>query len=148
MVDAAKLDASVLNRRTRHHGLLFALASVALVSVAQLLMKFAMTQISLTPDMLSAPLAAIGALSWSSVLLPLALGMTCYGISVVCWMGALARLPLSLAYPLLSLSYPLVYLGAIMLPFFNETLNPQRLVAIGLIMFGVALLMVEKKSLS
>jgi len=139
MADAAKLDAS-----TRHHGLLFALASVVLVSVAQLLMKFAMTQVSLTTDMLDTPLATICALSWSTVLLPLALGMACYGISVICWMGALARLPLSLAYPLLSLSYPLVYVGAIMLPFFNESLNPHRLVAIGLIMLGVALLMIEK----
>jgi len=120
------------------------MASVALVSVAQLLMKFAMTQVSLTPDMLSAPLATLCTLSLPAVIMPLVFGMLCYGISVICWMGALACLPLSLAYPLLSLSYPLVYVGAIMLPVFNETLNPLHLAAIGLIMLGVALLMVEK----
>jgi drug/metabolite transporter (DMT)-like permease len=41
------------------------------------------------------------------------------------------------------LSYPLVYLGAALLPFFNEALNAQRLAGIGLIMLGVALLMMK-----
>jgi len=135
MADAAKLE-----------GLLFALASIVLVSVAQLLMKFAMTQLILTPEMLHAPLDALCQLSWLQVVLPLVLGMLCYAVSVGCWMGALARLPLSLAYPLLSLSYPLVYLGAILLPFFHETVSTQRLMAIGLIMLGVALLMVDNKA--
>jgi undecaprenyl phosphate-alpha-L-ara4N flippase subunit ArnF len=74
-----------------------------------------------------------------------AAGMVCYGTSMFCWLAALGRLPLNLAYPLLSLSYPLVYLGAVLLPFFNETVNAQRLAGIGLIMLGVALLMSRRR---
>lgn len=141
MADPVGLDPAA-----RHRGLLLAIASVLLVSAAQLLMKWAMTDFALTSDMIAEPLAMMHKLSWSHLVLPLAAGIACYGISVVCWMGALARLPLSLAYPLLSLSYPLVYLGALLLPFFHETLNMQRMIAIALIMFGVVVLMAGNKS--
>jgi undecaprenyl phosphate-alpha-L-ara4N flippase subunit ArnF len=141
MADPVGLDPAA-----RRRGLLLATASVLLVSAAQLLMKWAMTDFAMTSDMIVEPWAMMHKLSWSHLVLPLAAGIACYGISVVCWMGALARLPLSLAYPLLSLSYPLVYLGALLLPFFHETLNMQRMIAIALIMFGVVVLMAGNKS--
>jgi len=120
-------------------GLSLALCSVALVAVAQLLLKFGVAHV---------PLAApvhdftqwLGSLSITRAVMPLALGIACYGSSVLCWISALGRLPLSVAYPLLSLSYPLVYLGATWLPWFGETLNTQRIAGIALIMLGVALL--------
>jgi undecaprenyl phosphate-alpha-L-ara4N flippase subunit ArnF len=143
MADPVELDPSV-----RHRGFLFAIASVVLVSAAQLLMKWAMTDFTITTEMLVDPLAILDRLSLLHVVLPLGMGIMCYGVSVLCWMGALARLPLSLAYPLLSLSYPLVYLGALLLPFLHETLNLQRMMAIMLIMLGVMLLMVESKAVS
>jgi len=143
MADPVELTASM-----RQRGLWLAMASVVLVSAAQLLMKWAMTDFTITTDILAKPLTILDHLSWLHVVLPLGMGIMCYGVSVVCWMGALARLPLSLAYPLLSLSYPLVYLGALLLPFFHETLNLQRMIAIALIMLGVMLLMVESKAVS
>lgn len=124
-------------------GLAFALASVLLVSVAQLALKFGVGHIA--ADALQDWRLLPGALLTPMVLLPLAGGMACYGASVFCWLAALARLPLSQAYPLLSLSYPLVYLGAVLLPFFNETVNTQRLAGIGLIMLGLALLMTRRR---
>jgi undecaprenyl phosphate-alpha-L-ara4N flippase subunit ArnF len=124
-------------------GLAFAAASVLLVSIAQLALKFGVGHIAV--DALHEWRLLVVALATPTVLLPLAGGMACYGASVFCWLAALGRLPLNLAYPLLSLSYPLVYLGAVLLPFFNETLNTQRVAGIGLIMLGVALLMARRR---
>lgn len=126
-------------------GLALAIVSVVLVSVAQLALKFGMANIAL--DSLRAVhsarelQAAVAALPPATTLLPLALGIFCYGASFFFWLAALGRLPLNLAYPLLSLSYPLVYLGAALLPFFDEALNAQRLAGIALVMLGLALLM-------
>jgi len=127
--------------------MLLAICSVALVSIAQLLLKYGAAQFPhallshVDPELLAS-------LFTPGIILPLAAGMLCYGSSVLCWIGALGRLPLSLAYPLLSLSYPLVYLGATWLPWFHETLNAQRLGGIALIMSGVALLMWKARRLS
>jgi len=125
-------------------GLSLALCSVGLVATAQLLLKFGVSRLAI------AQLPALD-LAWlasapPAALLALACGIVCYGFSVLCWIGALGRLPLSLAYPLLSLSYPLVYLGATWLPWFGETLNAQRIAGIALIMLGLALLMWKANS--
>lgn len=125
-----------------NHGLRLALCSVALVAGAQLLLKLGVSHIAAVPVLSDWP-RWLALLSAPGTLLPVAAGILCYGLSVLCWMGALARLPLSLAYPLLSLSYPLVYAGATLLPWFHETLNAQRLAGIALIMLGVALLMLK-----
>lgn len=136
-------DHDAIAARKYRKGLAFAAASVLLVSVAQLALKFGVGHIA--ADALHTWHLLPAALATPMVLLPLAAGMACYGASVFFWLAALGRLPLNLAYPLLSLSYPLVYLGAVLLPFFNETVNVQRLAGIGLIMLGVALLMVRRR---
>jgi undecaprenyl phosphate-alpha-L-ara4N flippase subunit ArnF len=128
-------------------GLWCALASVLLVSFAQLAMKYGMAHIDMESfravHSWRELLAALALLTLSTTAFPVFAGMLCYAVSVFCWMAALGRLPLNFAYPLLSLSYPLVYLGAALFPFFNETLNAQRLGGIALIMLGVILLMVK-----
>jgi undecaprenyl phosphate-alpha-L-ara4N flippase subunit ArnF len=133
--------------RGYRNGLWCAIASVLLVSFAQLAMKYGMAHIDVASfgamHAWDERLAALSRLALSITVFPVFLGMLCYVISVFCWMAALGRLPLNLAYPLLSLSYPLVYLGAAALPFFNEALNAQRLGGIGLIMLGVVLLMLK-----
>lgn len=132
--------------RDYRKGLTFAAASVVLVSVAQLALKFGVTQVAVDAwrgwrdwrPLLDAVLAP-------AVLLPVAGGMACYGASMFCWLAALARLPLNLAYPLLSLSYPLVYVGAALLPVFDEGLSARRVAGVALIMLGVALLMGRRR---
>lgn len=136
--------------REYRRGLVFALVSVALVSVAQLALKFGVSQVA-TDALREAAgagrwLDALVAFAAPSAWLPLGLGIGCYGASVLCWLAALGRLPLNLAYPLLSLSYPLVYAGAALLPFFDEALNAWRIGGIALIMLGVALLMTGRDS--
>ncbi|CAO97423.1 4-amino-4-deoxy-L-arabinose-phosphoundecaprenol flippase subunit ArnF [Erwinia tasmaniensis] len=118
-------------------GLLFALGSVVLVSAAQLLLKWAMIQlpdISQLPQFLS---------SLSQFPLPTAalfLGLLAYALSMLCWLLALKRLPLSRAYPLLSLSYLLVWLAALWLPGLNEVFRWGKLAGAGLIVSGLLLI--------
>jgi multidrug transporter EmrE-like cation transporter len=66
------------------------------------------------------------------------LGLGCYAVSVAVWIAALSRVPVSLAYPFLSLGYVVNAFAAWYL--FGESLNAQKLVAVGVIILGVWLL--------
>ncbi len=66
------------------------------------------------------------------------LGLGCYAVSVAVWIAALSRVPVSLAYPFLSLGYVVNAFAAWYL--FGESLNAQRLIAVGVIIAGVWLL--------
>ncbi|WP_127959397.1 4-amino-4-deoxy-L-arabinose-phosphoundecaprenol flippase subunit ArnF [Serratia microhaemolytica] len=118
-------------------GYLLAGASVLLVTLAQLLMKWGMQALP--------PLPRLPA-NWSlfsAYPLPLTgvmLGMLAYAVSMLCWFFALRRLPLHRAYPLLSLSYVLVYLAAVTLPVFAEPLTILKTLGTLLILAGVWLI--------
>jgi multidrug transporter EmrE-like cation transporter len=62
-------------------------------------------------------------------------GLACYGVSVVLWVVALSRVPVSIAYPMLSIGYVVNAVGARYL--LGEALTPMRLVGIGIIVLGV-----------
>jgi multidrug transporter EmrE-like cation transporter len=68
--------------------------------------------------------------------LPIIGGLTCYVLSVVLWIIALSRVDVSIAYPMLSLGYVVTAVGAWYL--FGEALSAQRLMAIFVILVGVA----------
>lgn len=70
--------------------------------------------------------------------LPIVAGLTCYVLSVVVWIIGLSRVDVTLAYPMLSLGYILNALGAWY--FLGEVVSLQRMVAIGIILLGVALI--------
>lgn len=115
-------------------GMRWALGSVLLVSVAQLLLRQAM--VSLPPVTLS--FAFIGdVLQLRQGTLLLLLGLLGYLASMVCWYFALRRLPLSKAYALLSLSYILVWSAAIWLPGWHEPFSLRGLLGVLLIIAGV-----------
>jgi multidrug transporter EmrE-like cation transporter len=57
-------------------------------------------------------------------------------LSVVLWIIALSRVDVSVAYPMLSLGYVVTAIGAWYL--FGEALSLQRLLAIFVILVGVA----------
>ena len=65
-------------------------------------------------------------------------GMLCYAVSLVVWIMGLSRIEVSVAYPFLSLGYVINALGAWYL--FGESLGPERLAGIGLVMAGVYLI--------
>ena len=64
-------------------------------------------------------------------------GLACYVVSVVVWILALSRVPVSIAYPMLSVGYIVNAVAAWML--FGESLTVQKLVGIGFIVIGVFL---------
>mgnify|MGYP000981836051 CR=1 FL=1 len=64
-------------------------------------------------------------------------GLACYGISVVVWIMALSRVPVSVAYPMLSIGYVVNALAAWWL--FGESLTIMRIAGIGIIIVGVYL---------
>jgi multidrug transporter EmrE-like cation transporter len=62
-------------------------------------------------------------------------GLACYVVSVVVWIVALSRVPVSIAYPMLSIGYVVNAIAARYL--LGEAVTPMRLVGIGIIVFGV-----------
>lgn len=68
---------------------------------------------------------------------PFLLGFSFYGISVVVWIAALARVPVTVAYPMLSIGYIVNALLAYWL--FGEAVSAERWLGIAVILVGVAL---------
>lgn len=64
-------------------------------------------------------------------------GITCYVISLVVWIMALSRVPVSIAYPMLSIGY--VINAFVAYHWFGEALSAQKLLGIGFIVVGVVL---------
>jgi multidrug transporter EmrE-like cation transporter len=62
-------------------------------------------------------------------------GMACYAISLVVWIMALSRVPVSVAYPMLSIGY--VINAFVAWQWFGEALAAQKLAGIGFIVVGV-----------
>ena len=62
-------------------------------------------------------------------------GLACYAVSVVVWIMALSRVPVSVAYPMLSIGYVVNAFAAWWL--FGESLAAQKLIGIGFIVIGV-----------
>lgn len=112
------------------------LTGVGLNAAAQLLLKAATRYVG--------PLVSdAGQVEWlnATALLkapPLWVGLGCYGVSVVLWLGALSRLPVSVAYPMLSLGYVVNAVAAWLL--FGEAITATKLAGIGLIGLGVIVL--------
>ncbi|QWL60531.1 4-amino-4-deoxy-L-arabinose-phospho-UDP flippase [Aeromonas jandaei] len=114
-------------------GYLYVLGSIVLVTVAQLCMKWG--AISL-PAWQADPAVM---LAHPLPLLTIAIGILCYGLSLLCWLAALHSTPLNIAYPLLSTSYGLVYLLAVSMPAFAEPLVASKAAGVALIFFGAVL---------
>jgi multidrug transporter EmrE-like cation transporter len=115
---------------------LLLLGGVALNAAAQLLLKAA----TRTSGVL---VSDAGAVSWSAAAellraFPLWVGLSCYGVSVILWLGALSRVPVSVAYPMLSVGYVVNAAAAAFL--FGEALSVGKLVGIVLIIAGVIVL--------
>lgn len=112
-------------------GIVFALASVLLVSMAQLSMRWSMTRLPRPDQWLAMPSVDSNALA---VVLA---AIFAYALSMLCWLAALRDLPLGRAYSLLSISYALVYLLAASLPLFNESFSFSKSLGVALVMLGV-----------
>lgn len=65
-------------------------------------------------------------------------GLACYAASVLIWVLALSRAPVSVIYPLLSLGYIANAIGAALL--FDESLSATKIAGIATIILGVWIL--------
>jgi undecaprenyl phosphate-alpha-L-ara4N flippase subunit ArnF len=117
-------------------------ASVLLVTLAQLLMKWGMAQI---PLMSFADVTLNLFIQYWLPLVAVSCGIFGYALSMLCWFFALHHLPLNRAYPLLSVSYALVYLAAVILPWFNESATLLKTLGTLFILFGVWLINSQTK---
>jgi multidrug transporter EmrE-like cation transporter len=114
----------------------FLFIGVGLNAAAQLLLKGA-TQIA-------GPLVSdAGRVEWPNATallqtLPLWGGLACYGVSLLMWLAALSRLPVSVAYPMLSVGYVVNAAAAAFL--YGEALTMQKMIGIGLVSIGVIVL--------
>lgn len=112
------------------------LGGVGLNAAAQLFLKAA-TRAS------GVLIADTGSISWGAAAqllrtLPLWCGLGCYAVSVFVWLGALSRVPVSIAYPMLSIGYIVNAFAAAAL--FGEPLSLAKVAGIGLVVAGVIVL--------
>ncbi|MEJ2360479.1 MAG: 4-amino-4-deoxy-L-arabinose-phospho-UDP flippase [Gammaproteobacteria bacterium] len=121
----------------RHKSFIYMTASILLSTMAQVSMKAGM--LLLAHDT-SNGWPGILALLESHSILWVGFGLACYGISLLFWMSAIARLELSLAYPMLSLSWVLVYLVAVNWPMLHEHASWIRSIGILVVVLGVILI--------
>lgn len=113
----------------------FILTGIFLNAAAQLLLKAgtnAVGAIHLTADNWFATGIKL------ATQLPILAGLSCYVISVLVWIIGLSRVDVTVAYPMLSIGYIINAVGAWY--FLGEMVSAQRLLAIGVIIIGVALL--------
>jgi len=68
----------------------------------------------------------------------IAAALFCYALSVVVWILALSRVPVSIAFPLLSMAYIVTAVAAWYL--LGEPLSMTKLVGIGVIILGVIII--------
>lgn len=99
--------------------------SVALSVLGQALLKTGMAG--------GVPTSLAGAVATA----PLLVGLACYACSAVLWLGVLAQLDLSVAYPMGAISYPLVLLVSLAM---GEHVPPLRWLGVLAIVAGIALI--------
>jgi multidrug transporter EmrE-like cation transporter len=110
------------------------LAGVLLNAAAQLLLKAGTNRVGAFEFSLPNALPV----GWQLATNPfIAGGLACYVVSVVVWIMALSRVPVSVAYPMLSIGYVVNAFAAWML--FGESITAQKLAGIGFIVVGVFL---------
>lgn len=108
------------------------LAGVLLNAAAQLLLKAGTNRVGAFSFSAENILPIGAALATQPHIL---MGMVCYGVSLVVWIMALSRTPVSVAYPMLSIGYVVNAFCAWYL--FGEPVTPVRLAGTGIIILGV-----------
>jgi multidrug transporter EmrE-like cation transporter len=108
------------------------LSGVLLNAIAQLFLKAGAGSLANLELRAGNALAIAGRLVYNP---PIIAGLACYALSVVVWILALARVEVSVAYPMLSVGYVVNAVAAWWL--FGETLSGARIAGIGIILVGV-----------
>jgi drug/metabolite transporter (DMT)-like permease len=111
-------------------GLIF--TGVMLNAAAQILMKAGTNEIGHFEFSIEniLPIGLKLATEWHIVV-----ALCCYALSVIIWILALSRVPVSIAFPMLSMAYVVNAIAAWYL--LGEAFNPTKLVGMGIIILGV-----------
>ncbi|MCL4182460.1 MAG: EamA family transporter [Burkholderiaceae bacterium] len=111
------------------------LAGVVLNALAQTLLKHGTNRLGPVEFALSEalPVGARVLRDW-----PFLLGFTCYGVSLIVWIAALTRVPVTVAYPMLSIGY--VINALIARYWLGETMGLTGWLGIAFIVLGVTLI--------
>ena len=114
-------------------GLIF--TGVMLNAAAQILMKAGTNSIGYFEFSMEnvLPIGLKLATEWHIVV-----ALFCYALSVVIWVLALSRVPVSIAFPMLSMAYVVNAVAAWYL--LGEAFNPSKLVGMGVIILGVIII--------
>jgi undecaprenyl phosphate-alpha-L-ara4N flippase subunit ArnF len=120
----------------KSRALLLAGCSVALVTLAQVGMRWSLMRL---PHLESLPVARVADIGFAPASLLVA-AIVAYGASLLCWLAALRHLPLNRAYPLLSVSYALVYLASALLPGLEGSFSLRKSIGVALVLLGVTLI--------
>lgn len=114
-------------------GLIF--TGVMLNAVAQILLKAGTNAIGHFEFSVEniLPIALKLATEWHIIV-----ALFCYAISVVVWILALSRVPVSIAFPMLSMAYVVNAIAAWYL--LGEAFNPAKLAGMGVIILGVIII--------
>lgn len=123
-------------------GIVWALCSVIITSVAQLSLGYAMDNL---PPMQRLVIFIPALFSLSVGALTLYAGLVGYLLSVICWHKALHQLALSKAYALLSLSYVLVWVASMTLPGLQGTFSLRALAGVLCITGGLMIIFLPSR---
>jgi drug/metabolite transporter (DMT)-like permease len=120
----------VVDPQKRRQAVLIVACCTLLIAVAQLLIKTGANRLSHT--------GLLGTLIGIFTVPPLFAGYCLYGIFTVLFVYALRHGEVSILYPLIALGY--VWVTVLSALVFHETMNALKLVAIAIIVAGVAVL--------
>ena len=114
--------------------------TIILSACAQLFMKVSMIQLQLLLDSIADDQSLLFiVMDNATVVAWLFAGLSCYALSMLCWIFALIKYELSFAYPFLGITYVLVYLGAVYWQQIGEQMTSMRTMGVLLILVGVVL---------
>lgn len=112
------------------------IASVAISAVAQLCLKYGMSNGEVQAALTDAiPLEIARAIGMNVFVVS---GLTLYALGAVLWLGVLARIDLSLAYPFVALGF--IFTMVLSVLFLGEHITAPRLIGTVIIGFGVVVL--------
>ena len=111
------------------------LAATLLGASAQLLLKAGTNAVGHFEFQWDNALPVAGQLATQPALVA---GIGCYGLSLLVWIMALSRVPVSVAYPMVAIGYVLNAFAAWL--WLGESLGAQKLVGIAFIILGVWLI--------
>jgi len=114
---------------------LLALVAISLNAAAHLFLRAAMLPFRDSAKTEQGMLSILRQLAFDPRLLG---GLLCYALSVGLWLAVLAKLPVSVAYPMQSVGYVIVFISAYFI--FGEDISWMKSLALAIIIFGVVLL--------